>query len=203
MRTRCPASSSSNVRHDGLTGVRAVPQAAHLGGRQCAGNSTALRVPRLLDFGPDSTRLVVAPGDVGTGGRFGSPCDERARAVVLARCLGHRVVGAPAVRGCRTALRVMLVWVQSFSDRTALVTGGASGIGAAIASDLRRRGAMVVTTDIEGDADRHLDVRDPRRLPPAPSPTSASRTCCSPTWESRWAARPTSSPAPTGIASST
>jgi len=50
--------------------------------------------------------------------------------------------------------------VQSFSDRTAVVTGGASGIGAALASELRQRGAIVVTTDVEGDVDRHLDVRD-------------------------------------------
>jgi NAD(P)-dependent dehydrogenase (short-subunit alcohol dehydrogenase family) len=50
--------------------------------------------------------------------------------------------------------------VKSFADRTALVTGGASGIGAALADELRRRGAMVVTTDVEGDVDRHLDVRD-------------------------------------------
>lgn len=47
-----------------------------------------------------------------------------------------------------------------FTNRTALVTGGASGIGAAIAAELRARGAVVVTTDIEGDADRRLDVRD-------------------------------------------
>jgi NAD(P)-dependent dehydrogenase (short-subunit alcohol dehydrogenase family) len=50
--------------------------------------------------------------------------------------------------------------MQSFTDRTALVTGGASGIGAALARELRRRGAMVITTDIEDDVDRHLDVRD-------------------------------------------
>ena len=50
--------------------------------------------------------------------------------------------------------------MESFAHRTALVTGGASGIGAALADELRSRGATVMTTDIEGDVDRHLDVRD-------------------------------------------
>lgn len=51
--------------------------------------------------------------------------------------------------------------MTSFQGRTALITGGASGIGAALAGELRRRGATVITTDIEGDADHRLDVRDP------------------------------------------
>ena len=50
--------------------------------------------------------------------------------------------------------------MESFANRTALVTGGASGIGAALAGELRSRGATVMTTDIEGDVDRRLDVRD-------------------------------------------
>lgn len=42
----------------------------------------------------------------------------------------------------------------------ALVTGAGSGIGRAFATELRRRGTEVVATDIEGDVDRQLDVRD-------------------------------------------
>jgi len=41
-----------------------------------------------------------------------------------------------------------------------VVTGAGSGIGAALAERLRSAGAAVVTTDVEGDVDRELDVRD-------------------------------------------
>ena len=50
--------------------------------------------------------------------------------------------------------------MDSFTGRSVLVTGAASGIGAALATELRSYGAAVLTTDIEGDVDRHLDVRD-------------------------------------------
>jgi NAD(P)-dependent dehydrogenase (short-subunit alcohol dehydrogenase family) len=50
--------------------------------------------------------------------------------------------------------------MHSLAGRSAVVTGGASGIGAALAVALRARGATVITTDIEGDVDRRLDVRD-------------------------------------------
>lgn len=50
--------------------------------------------------------------------------------------------------------------MTSFTGRTALVTGAASGIGAALTARLRSRGAIVITTDVEGDVDHHLDVRD-------------------------------------------
>jgi NAD(P)-dependent dehydrogenase (short-subunit alcohol dehydrogenase family) len=49
--------------------------------------------------------------------------------------------------------------VGSFTSRTALVTGAGSGIGAALARELRSRGASVITTDVEGDVDHRLDVR--------------------------------------------
>ncbi len=42
--------------------------------------------------------------------------------------------------------------VRPFSDQTALVTGGASGIGAALAHQLSAGGARVVVADIDGEA---------------------------------------------------
>ena len=50
--------------------------------------------------------------------------------------------------------------MDSSRHQTAVVTGAASGIGAALAHRLRSRGTTVITTDIEGDVDRTLDVRD-------------------------------------------
>jgi NAD(P)-dependent dehydrogenase (short-subunit alcohol dehydrogenase family) len=44
--------------------------------------------------------------------------------------------------------------------RTAVVTGGARGLGAATAARLRENGVTVHTVDIGGDADIHLDVTD-------------------------------------------
>ena len=40
----------------------------------------------------------------------------------------------------------------ALADRTAVVTGGGSGIGAAISRELARRGAHVVVTDLRLDA---------------------------------------------------
>ncbi|HWH97031.1 MAG TPA: SDR family NAD(P)-dependent oxidoreductase [Pseudolysinimonas sp.] len=45
-------------------------------------------------------------------------------------------------------------------ERTAVVTGAASGLGAASAERLRRDGIRVVTIDIAGDVDRLADVTD-------------------------------------------
>ncbi|MFC6008912.1 SDR family NAD(P)-dependent oxidoreductase [Angustibacter luteus] len=46
-------------------------------------------------------------------------------------------------------------------DRTALVTGGASGLGAASAERLRQDGLSVLTLDLSADADLQADVSDP------------------------------------------
>ena len=45
------------------------------------------------------------------------------------------------------------------SSRTAVVTGGAGGLGAAVAERLRRDGVQVVTVDLQ-NADLHADVTD-------------------------------------------
>lgn len=48
--------------------------------------------------------------------------------------------------------------------RTAVVTGGARGLGAATAAHLRSKGVTVYTVDIEGGADIQLDVTDSEAL---------------------------------------
>ncbi|MBY6540339.1 SDR family oxidoreductase [Rhodococcus sp. BP-349] len=48
--------------------------------------------------------------------------------------------------------------------RTALITGGASGLGAAAAEKLRHDGLTVVTCDILGNPDIVLDVTDPGEI---------------------------------------
>ncbi|MGI8451483.1 MAG: SDR family NAD(P)-dependent oxidoreductase, partial [Streptosporangiaceae bacterium] len=45
-------------------------------------------------------------------------------------------------------------------DRTAVITGGASGIGRASAERLAQDGITVVTLDVSGDADVVADVTD-------------------------------------------
>ena len=45
-------------------------------------------------------------------------------------------------------------------DKTALVTGASTGLGAAIAKALASQGARVITSDIAGGVDVSLDVRD-------------------------------------------
>ncbi|MGO1522267.1 MAG: SDR family NAD(P)-dependent oxidoreductase [Nesterenkonia sp.] len=52
--------------------------------------------------------------------------------------------------------------MAQFTDKVALVTGGGSGLGAAISKDLAAKGASVVVTDIDSDAaDRTVrDISD-------------------------------------------
>ncbi len=53
--------------------------------------------------------------------------------------------------------------------RTAVITGGARGLGAATAERLRQDGVRVVTMDIAGDVDHTLDVTDETALASAAS----------------------------------
>jgi 2-dehydro-3-deoxy-L-rhamnonate dehydrogenase (NAD+) len=46
-------------------------------------------------------------------------------------------------------------------EKRIVVTGGGRGIGAALASELRDRGADVVTVDVQPGADLTCDVSDP------------------------------------------
>lgn len=48
--------------------------------------------------------------------------------------------------------------------RRAFVTGGGRGLGAAVAAKLRADGIHVITADLVGDVDLHLDVTDERAL---------------------------------------
>jgi 2-dehydro-3-deoxy-L-rhamnonate dehydrogenase (NAD+) len=48
--------------------------------------------------------------------------------------------------------------------RTAVITGGARGLGAATAERLRQDGVNVVTLDLAGEVDHRLDVTDERAL---------------------------------------
>lgn len=50
--------------------------------------------------------------------------------------------------------------MDQLKDQVAVITGGASGIGAATAERFAREGATVLTMDVAGDADFSLDVRD-------------------------------------------
>ncbi len=49
---------------------------------------------------------------------------------------------------------------ERLDDTVAVVTGAASGIGAACAARFAEEGATVVTVDLAGDVDHRLDVRD-------------------------------------------
>ena len=57
--------------------------------------------------------------------------------------------------------------------KVALVTGGAAGIGAAIATTLGREGATVVLTDLD---DRRGEASPRRSAPPAARRSTCTRT---------------------------
>jgi NAD(P)-dependent dehydrogenase (short-subunit alcohol dehydrogenase family) len=50
--------------------------------------------------------------------------------------------------------------IRTYDGAVAFITGGASGIGAAIGAELTRRGAKVILSDIAPGTDEMLDVRD-------------------------------------------
>ncbi len=53
---------------------------------------------------------------------------------------------------------------MTVKDKRIVVTGGGRGIGAALASELRDRGADVVTVDVRPGADVACDVSDPEQV---------------------------------------
>ena len=49
--------------------------------------------------------------------------------------------------------------MKDFRGKTAFITGGASGIGFALARALGREGAQIALADIDFDAARHVNIR--------------------------------------------
>jgi NAD(P)-dependent dehydrogenase (short-subunit alcohol dehydrogenase family) len=49
--------------------------------------------------------------------------------------------------------------MSSFADKTAIVTGGASGIGERVAEDIVAQGGNVVIGDVNGDLEQKLSSR--------------------------------------------
>jgi NAD(P)-dependent dehydrogenase (short-subunit alcohol dehydrogenase family) len=62
---------------------------------------------------------------------------------------------------------------MDLKDRVAVVTGGASGIGAAVAADLRAEGVRVVVWDLAKSADIRCDMRNPDSIEAAIKATTA------------------------------
>jgi 3-oxoacyl-[acyl-carrier protein] reductase len=54
--------------------------------------------------------------------------------------------------------------VSGLGGRRIVVTGGARGIGAALAAELRARGATAITVDVTAGADATCDVSDPDQV---------------------------------------
>ena len=65
---------------------------------------------------------------------------------------------------------------MDFTDKVAVVTGGASGMGAATARELSRRGAHVVVVDRNPDLAREV-ANDINAMPPVIGDVSESQFC--------------------------
>src|SRR5262245_6717604 len=106
-----------------------------------------------------AARQTALADEIGLAPVFGEPQkrDDRA-AAGRCRSLGHTVEVTPPRGPCPTGWtgRARLPYAASmadpFQDRVALVTGGGSGIGAAMAAAFAARGARLVLADIDPDA---------------------------------------------------
>lgn len=72
-----------------------------------------------------------------------------------------------------------MIFENRFKGRRAIVTGGASGIGAGIANRLMAEGAEVITWDISPEGDRQIDVTDAAAVDTAMAQDSPDILVCS------------------------
>ncbi len=119
-------------------------------GADCGGAQPGSFGPRTERHPAGRRAARVAP--TGVAHRLSEGCS--ALRLVVRRSRGRTLAGVGSAPVCHAHQ------VEPFTDQTALVTGAASGIGAALTRRLRALGAAVITTDIEGDVDHHLDVAD-------------------------------------------